>query len=83
MGGSACQEVQKFIVKQLRDFDHSSDLSSSQESVLGVFKTLACLVLSDTLAKKFLPKDGPLICFPNVSDTILPTGHRERDFGEN
>lgn len=77
-----CLEVQKTVVKELRDFNHSPDLSSSQESVFGVFKTLACLDLSNTLAEKFLPEDGGHICFPMCPTPLSPSdteGHRERE----
>lgn len=76
-----CLEVQK-AVKELRDFNHSPDLSSSQESVFGVFKTLACLVLSNTLAEKFLPKDGAIFASQMCPTPFSPSdteGHRARE----
>lgn len=36
-------------------------------------KTSGCLILSNTLAEKFRPKDKGPICFRNVPNTMVPS----------
>lgn len=72
-----CLKVQKAVFRELKDFNHSSELSLSNSLCVWCAQDRILPYPQKYPGSEIPAKDRGRTCFPNMPNTVLPVRHSE------